>query len=363
MMRKMLLAIAGLLVVAGAIGFRQAIPIRVWWAFRELRQAAPEDRDKTAASFATLGEEAVKPLLEGWNSTDSETCELSTRALLAAAAGLDDAATLRTLDAIRAGFDGFSVEGKRGALRLSATVSTKPGELSEAVAEKVNDIAKAAEKSAELTAMRLFVVGSLVGRGDRWTNAARTQALEAVADADVPTRVAAVKVLLHKPLAKERDVLVRLAPLLLDPASEVRGLVLMAVAESRDIVSDEQLLPLLHDVDPEVRRVCDVALRSRGLTDDQIHLARLISDGDPSVRIQVLTLIDRATDLDRETWLRLLTSDPAPAIRAAAARAARSVAPLRGRLTEMSSSDPSETVRDIARFWLDRTAIRRAGGE
>jgi hypothetical protein len=29
----------------------------------------------------------------------------------------------------------------------------------------------------------------------------------------------------------------------------------------------------------------------------------------------------------------------------------------------MSSSDPSETVRDIARFWLDRTAIRRAGGE
>jgi hypothetical protein len=363
MMRKLLWTTMVLIVVAGAIGAWQQAPIRVWWAFRELRQAAPEDRDKTTESFKLLGESAVGPLLDGWKSTDAETCELTTMALAAAAAGLDDTATLRTLDAIRAGFDGYSVDGKRGALHWSALAGMKPGESSEAIAEKANDIAKSAEKTAALSSMRLFVVGTFVGRSERWTDEARTQALAALDDAVVPTRVAAVKVLLHKPLVQERALLARLVPLLLDANAEVRGLALMAVGENREVVTDEQLLPLLHDVDPEVRRLCEVSLRSRGLTDDHLRLARLISDADPSVRIQVLPLLRHSTDLDRETWLRLLTSDPAPAIRAAAARAAGSVVPLRSRLAEMAATDPSETVRDIARFWLDRSAMRRAGGE
>ena len=363
MMRKMLLTIVGLVVVAGAIGVWQATPLRVWWAFRELRLASPEDRDRMAASFKVLGESAIGPLLDAWKSTDADTCRLSALALAAVASDFDAAAIERTLAAVRHGFDGYSIDGKRAAFAWSAEIVSKPGELSAAVDEIVNELAAAAETTPELRTSRLLLAGALVGRSDRWTTAGRTLALAALGDADAPTRVAAVQILLHEPLVHERDVLVRLARSLRDPDPGVRRFALIAVGEDRDDVRDEQLLPLLHDVDPEVRRICEVSLRSRGLTDDHLRLARLISDADPSVRIQVLPLLRQSTDLDRETWLRLLTSDPAPAIRAAAARAAGSVVPLRPRLAEMATSDPSETVRDIARFWLDRSAIRRAGGE
>jgi hypothetical protein len=210
-------------------------------------------------------------------------------------------------------------------------------------------------------AAKLLAAAEFVGHSEQETAEGRALALESLADADAPTRVAAVKVLLHEPLVRDREILVRLAGLLRDPAPEVRRLALIAVGEDRDGVRDEQLLPLLHDVDAEVRRLCEVALRSRGLSDDHIRLARFVSDADPSVRIQVLPLLRQSTDLDRETWLRVLSNDPAPAIRAAAARAAGNVVPLRPRLAEMATSDPSETVRDIARYWLDRSAIRRTG--
>jgi hypothetical protein len=363
MMRKMLLTVAGVLVVAGAIASWQQTPIRVCWAFRELRLASPEDREKAAASFKALGESAVGPLLEGWKSTDEETCPLTVMALAAAATDLDEAAIDRTLSCVRRDFDSYSALGKQAALCWSAEVLSKRAELSPTVAEIAKDLSAAAEKTPELRTSRLQLASALVGRGDPWTDAGRTLALAALADADASTRVAAVQLLLHPPLVREPAVLLRLARSLRDPEPGVRRFALMAVGEDRDNVTDEQLLPLLHDADPEVRRLCEVSLRSRGLTDDHLRLARLISDSNPSVRIQVLSLLRQSTDLDRETWLRLLTSDPAPAIRAAAARAAGSVLPLRPRLAEMAASDPSETVRDIAKFWLDRSAIRRAGGE
>ena len=363
MMRKMLLTIVGGVVIAGAIGAWQWTPIRVWWTFRELRQAPPEDRENVAASFKAFGASALGPLLEGWKSSDEETCPLTAMALAAVASGLDESAIESALSAVRRDFDSYSMVGKRAALSWSAEVLSKRADLSPAVAEIANDLTTSAEKSPELRTSRLQFAGALVGRGDSWTDAARTLALAALGDADAPTRVAAVQVLLHPPLVREHAVLVRLARSLRDPEPGVRRFALIAVGEDRDNVTDEQLLPLLHDVDPEVRRLCEVSLRSRGLTDDRLRLARLISDADPSVRIQVLPLLRQATDLDRETWLRLLTSDPAPAIRAAAARAAGSIVPLRPRLAEMATSDPSETVRDIARFWLDRSAIRRTGGE
>jgi HEAT repeats len=361
MMRKLLMTIVAAVLVAGAIGAWQATPIRVWWAFRDLRQASAEDREKIAVGFKILGESAVGTLLEGWKSADMETSRLTAMAFAAVASGLDVPASERALGIVRRSFDGYSIDGKRAALLFAAEMASKPGELSSTVAEIVSDLTTAAEKAPELQTSRLLLAGALVGRGDRWTNAGRTLALAALGDAEGPTRLAAVKVLLHAPLVREQAVLVRLAHSLRDPDPGVRRHSLVAVGEDRDAVTDEQLLPLLHDSDPEVQRLCEMSLRSRGLTDEHLRLAQLISDADPSVRIKVLPLLRQSSDLDRETWLRLLTTDPAPAIRAAAARAAGSVVPLRSRLAEMAGSDPSETVRDIARFWLDRSAVRRAG--
>ena len=180
-MRKMLRTIAGLVAFVVAIGIWQATPLRVWWGLRELRQASSDDRDRVAASFKALGESAVGPLLEGWKSTDADdTCRLSTLALAAVASAFDEPATTRTLGAIRRGFDGFSVDGKRAALAWSAEIVSKPGELSAAVDEIVNELAAKAEKTRELQTSRLLLAGSLVGRSERWTTAGRTLALAAL---------------------------------------------------------------------------------------------------------------------------------------------------------------------------------------
>ncbi len=110
----------------------------------------------------------------------------------------------------------------------------------------------------------------------------------------------------------------------------------------------------MHDDDIEVQRLCEAALRSRGLSEAHLDLARLISDQQPGARLKVLDRLTRVTDLDPVVWLRRLTVDPCPAVRAAAARAAVHFpdSTLGDRLREMAERDPSETVRQNAQYYL-----------
>jgi hypothetical protein len=97
-----------------------------------------------------------------------------------------------------------------------------------------------------------------------------------------------------------------------------------------------------------------IALNSRGLPDSHLHLARLISDPRPSARLQVLHHLRGDTDLEPGVWLRRLSQDPAPAVRAAAVRAAaaQTRADLRDRLRAMAKDDPSPTVRELASHYF-----------
>jgi hypothetical protein len=145
-------------------------------------------------------------------------------------------------------------------------------------------------------------------------------------------------------------------PLLKDDAALVRKTALLAVGPARELVSDDDLLALLHDPDEEVQSLCELALRGRGLSETHISLARLIGDARPAARLQVLDHLREAGDLEPGVWLRRLCQDPAPAVRAAAVRAAvaQSHIDLRPCLSEMAQQDPSPTVRQLARHYLTR---------
>jgi hypothetical protein len=64
-------------------------------------------------------------------------------------------------------------------------------------------------------------------------------------------------------------------------------------------------------------------------------------------------------DLPLGIWLRRLSLDPAPAVRAAAVRAAhfQTQADLRDRMAEMAREDPSPTVRQLAGYYLSRPPV------
>ena len=106
--------------------------------------------------------------------------------------------------------------------------------------------------------------------------------------------------------------------------------------------------------DADVRQLCEMALRGRGLQENHIRMARLMADHQPAVRMQVIDHLRETSDLDPGAWLRRLSHDPAPAVRAAAVRAAanQTQASLVDRIEQMAKNDPSPTVQQVARYYL-----------
>ena len=91
-------------------------------------------------------------------------------------------------------------------------------------------------------------------------------------------------------------------------------------------------------------------------------MARMISHKKASVRMLVLHYFRHMPELNLGSWLRQLSTDPEPAVRAAAARAAADYPQIdfSQRLREMAERDPSESVRLNARFYLQQRSARVA---
>ena len=351
-----------LLISAVGVGAWQATSLHVWWTLRQLRNAGPEERAARAEQLANLGEAGVGALLESWRSEDGKMCRAA-EAALRVLGTVDESAMMRIVEAVRIRFPDFNLDGKSAALRWSATIASRDAGLPIAVGAAFEELIVVVEQTPELRPALLALAGPLVRRppNANWPGRGRELALTSLADTGAETRIAAVRVLLEEPFREDPAVLVRLLPLLRDTDATVRRHALLAVGPEREAASDDQLLPLLHDDSQDVRQLCEKMLRSRGLTEEHVRLARLVSASDPSIRLQVLPLLRRNGDLDPEVWLRRLTFDNAAAVRAAAARASGSVIGMRDRLREMAQTDPSETVRDIARFYHERSTVRRAG--
>jgi hypothetical protein len=129
---------------------------------------------------------------------------------------------------------------------------------------------------------------------------------------------------------------------------------MILVGGRRGAVTPDELMGALHDSDSEVRQLCEHALACQGVRPAHIRLARLKTDSDPKQRLEVLDCLPYVTDLDPGLWVRSLSQDPVPAVRAAAARAVveLSLGDLADRLHQMAQNDPSPTIRQVCRYYL-----------
>jgi len=324
-----------------------------WYYVRQLVQAEAGTRESWAERVADLGEEVVPQLVACLKRQDDAAC-VNVRDALVGLAGRwkpDDPRHAGLRARLAEAFPQLSPAGQCVVLDLEQRWLPEgrknfPGRL----LTLAGRAPQAEIRGRALGLAALWLQHPEAGEG---ISTCRELVRHCLRDPEAANRAAAVELAVRPDIGLARQV----APLLDDPAPEVRKEAMAAIGTSEEAVATDDLLRSLHDGDADVRRLCELALRGRGLVrKEDLTLARLVSDAKPGVRLQVLERLSRTTDLEPGVWLRRLSQDPAPAVRAAAARAAADLESLdfSERLQKMAEQDPSPTVRQLARHYLDR---------
>jgi hypothetical protein len=357
-----------LLVLAGfaGLGWWQARPMLARYYVKQLACAPEENRTTCAERVAGLGDIAVPYLLDGLRHADAKACANLQYSffLMVKKSGVAAPHAQQLVARISNQFDEFNPAGQETTIFLLTNMLQLDGPrpLPPRLTKVVGDLLLAAEKRAELRSACLLLAAELIVcvEPGQWVDACRAMAERGLQDSAAGPRVAALQLLMREPMRKDKELLEKTIPLLRDPDAAVRKAVLLVLAKESDLVREESFLPLLHDGDAEVQYLCEMALRKRGLRDDDIEIARMISDSSPATRMRVLYRLPRMPDANLVEWLRRLSLDPAPAVRAAAVRAAgeNPHVDLSARLREMATADPSETVRQNAIYYLQHRTAR-----
>jgi hypothetical protein len=375
--KKTWMALA-LLAAVSALGIWQHKPILAWYYVRQLAGAYPESREGWARKVAALDEAAVPRLLDGLRNQDAMICANMQQPifLMLKKWSLSDARALNVMEQLHGRFHNFSPAGQEKVLLMLTSLmhversgeggaesqEERPSPLPPRLTTIVGAMMIDAEKQEELRGVALLLAADLIDnvQPGQWTDVAQEMAERGLRHAAPGARVAALQLLGRGPMRKNKEVLEKALPLLCDPEPAVRKAALVAFAPETELARDEIFLPLLHDADDEVQFWCETVLRKRGRSDDDIKIARLISHKDPAMRIRVPNLLQRMPDLNIASWLRQMSQDPAPAVRAAAIRAAgdHPHVDLTERLREMAERDPSPAVRQNASFYLRQQTPR-----
>lgn len=370
---RYLLSLAVLVLVAlGTLAWLERAPLLAWVHVRLLIQASLDNREARAARVAALGEAAVPGLLECLQRNQPFAC-LNARAGLDALVHqngrLKASETTDLAGKLSRDFAHFSPAGQRQVLEMVAGwMHNEPGAaavagLLPACGRFLSGSGGGADGEVQTAALNLCLVLGTQAAGNEVLCLGRDLVRACLQAKDAEVRVKAIQVGMQPGL----DLLETVAGLLQDPDVRVRQAAIVAVGPAdpagRKAVLDEVLLPGLRDADPEVRRLTEAALRSRGLGTEHLELARLLIDPQPAQRMRVLDHLRRANDLDPGIWLRRLSQDPAPAVRAAVIRVMgqQTTVDLTDRLEQMAQSDPSPTVSYLAGFYLKVARTLQSG--
>jgi HEAT repeat protein len=358
--KRFLFAPAIFLILGGAGAFwLEREPLLTWYYLRGLAHADESERGVWLERVATLGGAALPGLLDQLGGEDVPARANATAALdrISGEWERDDARWSDLTERLASKFGGLGKAGQCAVLELTATW-VRPGcsptagkVLLQYAANLVDRASRQCDEDVRGSA--LDVAGALLAHGNlpEALGPCRELARACLRDRLAKNRERAVQLALFQPINLSEEVV----PLLQDPAPEVRRAVVLAIGGSRQLISDEGLALALHDDDAQVRRLCERALRGRGLTERHLILARDITDRRPAVRLRVLYRLHEESGLDIGLWLRLLSQDPADEVRLAAIRAAveQGVVEMKDRMEQMCLNDPSPTVRQWSRNYLD----------
>ncbi len=361
--RNLLLAVLVLLGVAAGVLWVQRLPLLSWYYLNELAQADKESREIWVERVVSLDEAAVPGLLDQLGHEEPQVCANATVALtrLAQHWGVDDTRTIKLAQDLTKQFPSLLETGQEAVLEwhlslLKGVPVDQGGEVVEQGGTLVNLATGRLESGVRLRALSLANLMLERDPSPECCSACQKLISKEIHAAELEHRLRAIHLTLHAHFREDAKMLSSIVPLLKDKEARVRRSAILALGNAKEIITEDELLPLLHDPDPEVRRLLEAALRSRGLQDSHLLLARLISAPQPQARLQVLDHLRYVQDLDPEVWLQRLTRDSSPAVRAAALREASwfPKVDLRNRMQDMMANDPSPTVQQLAKFYLNQ---------
>jgi hypothetical protein len=350
------LALVVLLTLAAGVWW-QRTPLLAWYYVHRLAKSDDRERDTWAKRVVGLDRAALPHLFSCLEGDCAAACINVQTALtrLADRWGPNDPRSARLAGQLGQLFALCSASGQQSVLEVEAELvrsanGPAAAEIVGAAARLLAEVDGLQGSEARTGALTLAAV--LVTRTNQVEvlDSCRNLAETCLKDENPENRLKAVRLALQPGMGMNKEVV----PLLHDPASQVRCAVLVTVGGAPDLVATDDLLNWLHDPDAHVRRLCEATLRGRGLQEEHIRLGRLLTDDQPTIRLQVLDHLRAATDLDPGAWLRRLSQDPAPAVRAAAIRAACGYPQidLTERIVQIARSDPNPTVRQIAQYYL-----------
>lgn len=365
-MRWRKLILGGLIVLAVLVvaGWTQRDRFVAWYYLRQLALASSADREAAVERVTALDGEVLPGLLRLLDTNDDRACDNARAALdrLTQSWPAADARWSGLLDRLAEDYAHRGIPGREGTLRLAAAWLERPRDrrppaLAAWAARLLAEVQRADDKEVDEPALDLAAALLALPDQSAENPVYRRLAQKGLASPDPEKRVRAVRLAMHPGI----NLLDEVTPLLNDPRPEVRRAAMLAVGPAAGAMPTDNLLPWLHDSDADVRRLCEAALLARSdFRPEHLPLARLITAPQPSVRLQVLRQLQRNHDLEPGIWLRRLSHDTAPEVRAAAVRAAagQSVADLSDRLSQMAQSDPSPTVSQLARYYLQAARPR-----
>jgi hypothetical protein len=366
-MRRFILVSLILLVAGGAVVVWQWQALLGWYYFRQLSQAAENDRARWIQRLVALDAAVLPGAMRCLAESDAAACCAAETVLIGLVGkwGIGDERALGVLRELKGNWAALSWPGKGSTLNLARVPLEVGGGRADggAWADLANDLlhAGAGDFPLQRAALKLADVlgGGFPGKitGEVIVPLAR----QGLRSDDSATRVLALRLFLQPPFTSDAELLDSIRAFLRDPSGPVRRSALLVLGADAEVLACDDMLLFLHDADADVRKLCETLLRSRGLSDQHLQLARLISDERPRARLEVLPLLDQIRDLEPGVWLRRLCQDPEPAVRAAAVRAAaqQTRVDLNDCLHDLAVNDPSGTVRQIVRAWQVRSGGRQ----
>jgi hypothetical protein len=369
---KTLLAIVSLVLGLAGFGWWQRAPLLAWYYVRGLSGAGDTEREMWVQRVCSLDSEAVPSLLACLRRDNPPACANTRAAVvhLVEAWGNADPRSLSMAEQMAEALPGFSRCGQQAALECAVMLlkgkggGAPPPARAAVATGRMLAVAATQDAGVQTAALALAELLLQTDTPGPWRDRLRDVVSAALKNPEPASRVQAIRLTLHEALREDSELQALIVPLLHDPQTPVRRAALLAVGMAEQEVSEDDLLPLLHDPDADVRRLCEEALRGRGLREGHLKLARLISDARPAARLEVLDHLACAADLEPGAWLRRLSQDPSPAVRAAAVRAAaaQTQVDLSDRLRELARDDPSPTVRQIAAHYCGQHVRALATG-
>lgn len=362
--RKFLLFLAVAALAGGGIwlGWKPAL---CWYYVNQLAKAEPEDRDVWVDRVVGLEDAAFPGLLRLLEQGDTKPCGNAQAALSRITQGwqAEDARWPELAQRMAEGYAQRSVPGRECTLLqvgewLRLPADNLPAAVLPCARQLLAEVQNSGDKEVEGAALELAALLLALPDQTEALPSCRGLAQKGLASLDANNRAQAIFLALRPGM----NLVAQVVPLLSDPEPTVRRAAMLAVGPVSEAIATDHLLPWLHDADADVRRLCESALLVReDFKPEHLPLARLITAPQPGERMQVLRHLQRDSNLEPGIWLRRLSHDQAPEVRVAAIRAAvnQEEADLSEDIQQLAHTDPSPTVRQLARYYLNSAEGRK----